>query len=116
MIVSAAATLPLALATMPDHVPRAGTLVSMMLLGTVGTGVAFALFYALIADVGAARATLVTYIVPVFAVAYGALLLSEPITAGAVGGMVLIVAGSYLAGSSRSGPSRSSAPAPVRGR
>lgn len=116
MIVSTAATLPLALATPPDHVPGPETLVSMLLLGIVGTGVAFVLFYALIADVGAANASLVTYIVPVFAVAYGALLLSEPITVGAVGGMVLILAGSYLAGSSRSGPSRSTEPEPARAR
>ncbi len=112
MLVSAAVTLPLALATMPDHTPGLDTIGSMIVLGMGGTGVAFVLFYALIADVGMATTSLVTYIAPVFAVIYGALLLDEPITAGAVGGMVLIVAGSYLAGSSRSGPSRSTEPAP----
>lgn len=116
MLVSAAVTLPLAVATPPDHVPGIDTIGALLLLGTVGTGVAFVLFYALIADVGAANASLVTYIVPIFAVAYGALLLDEPITAGAVGGTVLIIAGSYLAGSSRNGPSRSTEPAPARAR
>lgn len=120
MLVSAAVTLPLAVATPPDHAPGLGTLGSMAALGMGGTGVAFVLFYALIADVGMARASLVTYIAPVFAVAYGALLLDEPITAGAVGGMVLIAAGSWLAATARrptrTGPSRSSGPVPARAR
>lgn len=120
MLVSSALTLPLALATVPDHAPGADTVLSLLALGMGGTGVAFALFYELITTEGAARASLVTYIAPVFAVAYGALILDEPVTAGAVGGMVLIVSGSWLAATgrapSRSGPSRSSEPAPGRAR
>lgn len=120
MLVSAAVTLPLAIATPPSAVPGLDTIASMTLLGMGGTGVAFVLFYALIADAGMARASLVTYIAPVFAVVYGALLLDEPITAGAIGGMVLIVAGSWLAATARrptrSEPSRSTEPAPVRAR
>lgn len=120
MLVSAAVTLPLAVATPPDGAPGLDTLASMAALGMGGTGIAFVLFYALIADVGMARASLVTYIAPVFAVIYGALLLDEPITAGAIGGMVLIVAGSWLAATARrptrSGPSRSSEPVPARAR
>lgn len=120
MLVSAAVTLPLAVATPPDHVPGLDTVAAMAALGMGGTGVAFVLFYALIADAGMARASLVTYIAPVFAVVYGALLLDEPLTAGALGGMVLIVAGSWLAATARpptrSGPSRSIEPAPARAR
>ncbi|MBJ7331496.1 MAG: DMT family transporter [Solirubrobacteraceae bacterium] len=118
MLVSAALTLPLALATMPDHAPGLDTVASLLVLGMGGTGIAFAMFYRLINEAGAARAVLVTYIAPVFAVAYGALILDEPVTAGAIIGMVLIVSGSWLAagGVSRSGPSRSTEPAPVRAR
>lgn len=120
MLVSAAVTLPLAIAAPPDHVPGIDTVAAMAALGMGGTGVAFVLFYALIADVGMARASLVTYIAPVFAVGYGALLLDEPITAGAVAGMVLIVAGSWLAATARrptrSEPSRSTEPVPARAR
>lgn len=120
MLVSAAVTLPLAIATPPSAVPGIDTIASMAVLGMGGTGIAFVLFYALIADAGMARASLVTYIAPVFAVTYGAVLLDEPITAGAIGGMVLIVAGSWLAATARrptrSEPSRSTEPAPARAR
>lgn len=120
MLVSAAVTLPLAIATPPSAVPGIDTIASMAVLGMGGTGIAFVLFYALIAEAGMARASLVTYIAPVFAVTYGAVLLDEPITAGAVGGMVLIVAGSWLAATARrptrSEPSRSTEPAPARAR
>lgn len=120
MLVSAAVTLPLAIATPPSAVPGIDTIASMAVLGMGGTGIAFVLFYALIADAGMARASLVTYIAPVFAVTYGAALLDEPITAGAIGGMVLIVAGSWLAATARrptrSEPSRSTEPAPARAR
>ncbi|MFA9273040.1 MAG: DMT family transporter, partial [Baekduiaceae bacterium] len=120
MLVSAAVTLPLAIATPPSAVPGIDTIASMAVLGMGGTGIAFVLFYALIADAGMARASLVTYIAPVFAVTYGAVLLDEPITAGAIGGMVLIVAGSWLAATARrptrSAPSRSTEPAPARAR
>ena len=63
----------------------------------LGTGVAFVILYRLIDTVGPARTWIVTYLAPGFAVAYGALLLDEPITAATVAGLALIVAGSWLA-------------------
>ena len=69
----------------------------MLALGAGGTGIAFLIFYTLIADIGPSRATLVTYIAPGFAVLYGIWLLSEPLTAGGVLGLVLILAGSWIA-------------------
>ena len=76
------------------------------MLGVVGTGLAFAIFYELVATIGPGRAYTVTYIAPAFAVVYGAILLSEPITVATVIGLVLIVAGSYLAAGSPGGARR----------
>ena len=81
--------------------PSAKALGSLLLLGAGGTGIAFAIFYTLIAGVGPSRASLVAYIAPGFAVFYGVWLLSEPLTAGAVLGLVLILAGSWIAAEGR---------------
>lgn len=72
-----------------------------MALGAGGTGLAFLIFYTLIADVGPARAALVTYLAPGFALLYGVWLLSEPLTAGAVLGLLLILVGSFFAAEGR---------------
>ena len=56
------------------------------------------LFYTLIGEVGPARASLVTYLAPGFAVVYGVVLLDEPLGATTIAGLVLILAGSWLAG------------------
>ena len=123
MVVSAVAWLPAALATLPADVPGLGASASLLALGAGGTGIAFLFFYSMIADVGPARASVVAYIAPAFAVVYGAVLLDEAITAGTVAGLALILLGSWLAAQSRrpaelrrSAPSRSSAPAPARAR
>jgi drug/metabolite transporter (DMT)-like permease len=98
---SAVMTLPLALATLPDDTPAAGPLLAMLALGVGGTGVAFVLFYGLIASVGPTRASLVAYIAPGFAVVYGVTLLDERFTLVTLVGLVLIVGGSWLAAEGR---------------
>ena len=62
--------------------PGAGPLAAVIALGVVGTGIAFIIFYELIGTVGPARAFIVTYLVPGFAVVYGATLLDERIDVG----------------------------------
>ena len=88
---------PAAIAGAPSEVPGLGPIAAVVTLGVVGTGFAFILLYSLISSVGPARTWLVTYIAPLFAVAYGATLLDEEITAATIGGMALILAGSWLA-------------------
>ena len=85
----------------PDHAPALDTIGAMLALGVGGTGLAFLLFYTLVHEVGPARTTLVAYIAPGFSVAYGALLLDEPITAATIAGLVLILFGSYLGAEGR---------------
>ena len=65
-------------------------------LGIVGTGFAYVLNYRIIADLGATRASLVTYLIPVVAVVVGVVVLDEPFTWRIVAGGVLIVSGIVL--------------------
>jgi len=100
MVLSVAMAAPL-LALAPPQAPGAGTLAAIVALGAGGTGIAFLIYYTLIGEVGPGRALVVTYLAPVFAVAYGVVLLGEALTAGKVAGLVLILAGSYLAAERR---------------
>jgi drug/metabolite transporter (DMT)-like permease len=84
------------IARAPNHVPGWKTIGSVVTLAVVGTAVAYLLFFALIAGAGAGRASLVTYLVPPFALAYGAGLLGESVGASAIVGLVLILAGVAL--------------------
>jgi drug/metabolite transporter (DMT)-like permease len=97
MLATAVLMTPVGLPSAPAAVPDLGTVGAMLVLGLAGTGVAFVVFHQLIADVGPARASLVTYIAPVFAVFYGVTLLDEPLTAGALVGLPLILGGSWIA-------------------
>ena len=101
MIAAAIATLPAAVAQPPEHMPSPGTWAALVVLGAGGTGLAFLLYYTLIADIGVSRASVVAYLAPLFAVTYGALFLDESITAGTVGGLILILGGSYAAAEGR---------------
>lgn len=65
-------------------------------LGVVGTGIAYLLNYRIIADVGATRASVVTYLIPVVAVTVGIVVLDEPFEWRIVAGGALIVAGIAL--------------------
>jgi drug/metabolite transporter (DMT)-like permease len=111
MALSALMTLPVAAATAPEAAPGGGTIAAMLALGIGGTGIAFAIFYTLIGRLGPARASLVAYIAPGFAVFYGVALRGEPLTALTVFGLLLIVGGSWLAG--RAGKRAEVRPEPV---
>jgi drug/metabolite transporter (DMT)-like permease len=87
---------PLALAQLPDETPSAKALGAVVALGIGGTAIALILYFRMLAGYGASRASLVTYLIPLLAVVYGALLLDEPLTANAIGGLVLILGGVAL--------------------
>jgi drug/metabolite transporter (DMT)-like permease len=101
MTASAVMLAPVAIATAPTNFPDLGPLAAVGALGAFGTGLAFVIFYSLIARVGPAKSFLVAYLAPGFAVAYGAALLDETITAATVAGLLLILAGSWLAAEGR---------------
>jgi drug/metabolite transporter (DMT)-like permease len=89
--------LPLALPRLPPALPSAAALGSLAVLGLVCTAGALLLFFALIAEVGAARALVITYVNPAVALALGVWLLDEPLTTGLLVGFPLVLAGSVLA-------------------
>ena len=89
--------LPVAVLQFPDEAPglkAAGSLVALTLLGTA---LGQLILFRVLALHGSGRLSLVTFLVPPFAVVYGAVLLDEPVTAGALGGLGLILAGVALA-------------------
>ena len=98
---SALMTLPVALFFLPDHVPSLAAGASLAVLGVGGTGIAFVLFYSLVASDGPRKTSLVAYVAPAFSVAYGVTLLDERFTLTTAAGLVLIVGGSWLAAEGR---------------
>jgi drug/metabolite transporter (DMT)-like permease len=84
---------PLAIYSWPHHAIPLTSWVSATLLGVLCTGVAFVLYYRLIARIGGPRASTVTYLIPLFAVIWAWLLLDEPVTVTMVLAAALILAG-----------------------
>lgn len=101
MAVSAVAYLPFTLAALPPALPSAEASLALLVLGVGGTGLAFLFFYSLIVEVGAAKAAVIDYIVPAFAVLYGVTLAGERLTHATVAGLALVLAGSWLAAQGR---------------
>jgi drug/metabolite transporter (DMT)-like permease len=87
---------PAALADLPHRMPSAGAFASVALLGLLCTALAFVVFAVLIREAGTSRAAVITYVNPVVAVGLGVALLGEQPGAGAVAGLLLILAGSWL--------------------
>jgi drug/metabolite transporter (DMT)-like permease len=107
---------PFALADVPDSVPSADTLASIAVLGLFCSALAFLLFFRLIADIGPGRATVITYINPVVALALGVAILDESVTTGVVVGLLLILAGSWLSTDGRVPPGLAALAERVRAR
>jgi drug/metabolite transporter (DMT)-like permease len=96
----AAATAALALPALwlaPSTSPGADAWASLAALAVLCTGVAYLMYFRLIAHVGAPRAITVTYLIPVFAALWGALFLHEAITTAMALGCAVILAGTALA-------------------
>jgi len=87
---------PAALADLPAAAPSTETIVSLVVLGVFCTALAFVLFATLIAEAGPSRASVITYVAPLVAVALGVGVLDERPGAGAIVGLLLILAGSWL--------------------
>ena len=76
--------------------PGWDAVLAVLYLGVAATGVAYLLYFGLIAGAGASKAVLVTYLVPALALIYGAVFLDEEITAIALAGLALVLAGVAL--------------------
>jgi drug/metabolite transporter (DMT)-like permease len=100
LIVAAALYAPLVPMHWPAEFPVESTL-AVVTLAVVCTAIAFQMLFALVAEVGAARATVVAYINPAVAALLGIVVLDEPLSLGLVVGFILILAGSYFSTWSR---------------
>nr|WP_281373184.1 EamA family transporter [Kineococcus aurantiacus] len=94
---------------LPDTFPSAPVVASVVVLALVCTAGAFLVLFALVARIGPVRSTAVVYVNPVVAVAAGAVVLGERITAATIAGFALVLAGSFLA---TRGPREGSARSP----
>jgi drug/metabolite transporter (DMT)-like permease len=95
---------PLAAATLPGSSPSGGALASVVVLGVLCTAVGLALMAVLVDEAGPGRAAVITYVNPVIAVGLGVVFLGESPGAGAIAGLLLILAGSWLATDGRLPP------------
>jgi drug/metabolite transporter (DMT)-like permease len=96
LLVSAVVYLPFGVAQAPGAVPSAPVVAAVVTLGVVCTALAFVLFFRLIAEVGPARATVITYVNPAVALVLGVLVLDESFTVVTAIGFALILVGSVL--------------------
>jgi drug/metabolite transporter (DMT)-like permease len=94
--IAAIVWLPVGVVQAPSEMPGWKTIGSVLALGVPGTALAYLLFFGLVTGAGAAYASLVTYLIPPIALAYGAIFLDERFGSAAFGGLALILAGVAL--------------------
>ena len=104
LVLATALLAPAAAIAPPQSMPTGAALASIVVLGVACTAMALVLFVALVAEIGAGRAAVITYVSPVVAVALGVTVLDERPGVGAVAGLLLILAGSWLATGGRLPP------------
>jgi drug/metabolite transporter (DMT)-like permease len=97
IVVGGLVLLPLGIAQAPTERPDGAAIASVLALALLGTAFAQLVLYRMLLLHGSAKVSLVTYLMPAFAIVYGAVLLAEPITISVLGGLALILAGVALA-------------------
>jgi drug/metabolite transporter (DMT)-like permease len=108
LAVAALILTPFAAVDTPSHPPTAGAWAAVVGLGVFCTALAFVVFAVLIREAGTSRATVITYVNPLVAVVLGVTLEGERPGAGAIAGLLLILAGSWLSTGGRLPPWRRS--------
>lgn len=101
LALAALAYVPAGVIEAPASWPSGKAVLAVVVLAVVCTAVAFLVFFELIAEVGAARSTVITYVNPAVAVLLGVLVLNESFTGATAAGFALILLGSVLATSRR---------------
>ncbi|GAA1978499.1 DMT family transporter [Catenulispora subtropica] len=92
----AALYVPIAAFSLPKHTPHANAIAAAVALGLICTALAFLFFFALIAEVGAAKSSMITFVNPAIAVAGGVIFLGEDLKAGVIVGFPLVMIGLVL--------------------
>ena len=93
MAIAFVVLLPFALVSLPSHVPGWSSVGSAVVLGLAGTALAQILSYRMLRIYGSSRSVLVAYLLPAFALFYGAVFLSEPLSLQKLAGLLLIFGG-----------------------
>ena len=88
--------IPIAAFSLPAHTPKANAIAAAVGLGLICTAAAFLLFFDLIAEVGAAKSSMITFVNPAVAVAGGVVFLGESLKAGVIVGFPLVMIGLVL--------------------
>src|SRR5437660_1181334 len=88
--------LPLAVTRLPSKIPNLEVIASLLVLGLICTALAYLTFFALVAEVGASRGSVITYVNPAVSVLLGVTLLAAPLNAAIIIGFLLILLGSWL--------------------
>ena len=89
--------LPISIWVWPSNQVSNEAILALLALGVFSTAIAFMLFFIVIAEIGAARGSLTTYVNTAVAVVLGIVILNEPITLGIIVGLPLVILGSFLA-------------------
>jgi drug/metabolite transporter (DMT)-like permease len=101
MLACALILLPLAVLQPPEGAPDAGAIFGVLALAILGTAFAQLVLFRMLRLFGSRRLSLVTYLIPAFAVFYGAVFLDESLSGAALAGLALILAGVALASGER---------------
>lgn len=96
MLVSTIAITPAAPFFMPTELPASGVIASVLALGILCSGVAYLIFFRLIADIGPASALTVTFLIPVFGILWGAVFLNEHLGWNTLAGSIIVIIGTAL--------------------
>ncbi len=96
MAVGLVVTLPYGVVGLPDSRFEWSPFAAVLVLGTLGTGVAFVLAGTLMGRVGATRGAIIAYLIPVVAMVFGVVLRDEHVDAIAIGGLALVLVGAWL--------------------
>lgn len=104
LVIATVILAPFAAADMPSRTPTLGAWAAVVGLGVFCTAMAFVVYTVLVREAGTGRATIITYVNPLVAVVLGVTLLGERPGPGALAGLVLILAGSWLSTGGRLPP------------
>ena len=113
MLAGGLVLLPFAAFQTPSDVPSLKAVGALAALAFGGTAIGFLLYLRMVRRYGAARSSLVTYLMPLTALLYGSLLLDEPLRLPALAGLALILGGVALGSGVARPVRRAAAPAPV---
>lgn len=97
MIAAAIILLPVAIYLWPSEMPSTRSWLAVIIMGVASTGVAYILYFRLIRNVGPAKAITVTYLIPAFAMFWGAIFIDEKVTPTMIVGCTVIFLGTALA-------------------